>query len=69
MCLGYRLVTVLLLQSRSVEFDPLPRYQLYPGVAEVEMHLTFNQRHNVGSIPTARTTSAPIVQPERARVS
>src|SRR5215467_4999887 len=50
---GCRLATALLLQRRSVEFDPLPRHQ-FGTYAESERHLTFNQ-DQVGSIPTGST--------------
>src|SRR5215472_3243068 len=50
---GCRLVAALLLQRRSVEFDPLSRHQ-FGTYAESERHLTFNQ-DQVGSIPTGST--------------
>ena len=55
---GCRLVTALLLQRRSVEFDPLPRHQ-FGTYAEAERHLTFNQ-DEVGSIPTGSTKVARV---------
>src|SRR5258708_40033845 len=51
---GCRLVTALLLQRRSVEFDPPPRYQVCGTEAEMARHRTFNATKR-GSSPRGPT--------------